>query len=192
MLKTIMSEKMQAYVFVWSEARLRRVLMAWLAALSGFLLALILSSLCRQIGAYLFPPSPIIYLAEAARANADSSDAIRQSFSEDLFIIIASGIFLGTFGGAYAALRVVKQDVVTGWSVGFLMAIETLFSFAALNYPLWSLATIVVLCVLAAYGGGLLGQMINAKHGQPALYIAGKNNAYKAVREERPVSDDEI
>lgn len=158
-----------SYITHWDEGRIRRVMMATLAVLSGLLLGLIFSILACKIFFFLSPPSLYIDMADPTELQALMSTVS----STDFFVELAAWS-VAILGGGYCAVRIGNMGPHLAWVVGALIylfpyqvtepfqGLGVLATFMALPHPAWVMGLSLGLGVAAAYVAGLLGSYVNS------------------------------
>ncbi|MDC7683479.1 hypothetical protein PQU92_09345 [Asticcacaulis sp. BYS171W] len=155
MAKQSMLIRLRNWFTDWSEDKTRAVLNVTLAVLTGLLLGLVLDTVFRQIGNYIFPPPPTFDMAspEDIRTLLDTVPA-------DAYIIKLVSWTLGTFGGGYIAVRMARTGAFPAWLTGILLVASYMIHMSIIPHPNWVVMICLPLCAVSAYGAGLLGNYV--------------------------------
>lgn len=152
-------DRFQVWLGEWNEAKTRQTLIVVLAVLVGVLIGMVLDTALRSIGDYIFPPPPILDIADKEQLRE-----LLKTWPESYFIKIISWA-VGTLGGGYAAVRIAKMGQFPAWIVGIMLFAGYLIDLVRLPNPLWVMLLCPVLVGLCAWGSGWLGMYMNYKRG---------------------------
>ncbi len=150
--------RFQTWLGEWNDAKTRQVLVVVLAVLLGVLIGMVLDTALRSIGDYIFPPPPILDMAD--------KDQLRELYKtmpmEAYFIKMVSWAF-GTLGGGYCAVRIAKLGQFPAWIVGILLFAGYTIGMLGLPNPLWVTILCPVLVGVSAWAGGWLGMYVTVQ-----------------------------
>jgi hypothetical protein len=163
------SDKALAWLTVWDETRLRRVMFTVLGVMSGLLVALFTAIVACSVFFYLFPNNVYLDMADTEQAIELMKTVPANDFIVEL---LAWALAVGL--GAYAAERIAKRGGYPAWLTGALFfafpypatrpfeGSGVLATFLAIPHPLWVVLISVPLIGLAAYGAGYAAVQVNA------------------------------
>ncbi len=150
--------RFQEWLSEWNDAKTRQVLIVVFAVLLGVLAGMVLDTALRWVGDYIFPPPPILDIAD--------KDQLRELYKtmpmEAYFIKMVSWAF-GTLGGGYFAVRIAKMGQFPAWIVGILLFAGYLIGMLGLPNPIWVVILCPILVGACAWGGGWLGMYMNVR-----------------------------
>lgn len=150
--------KIGAWLGGWDEAKARRVLSVTLAVLTGLLLGLVLDTLFRKTGNFIFPPPPTFDMA-----SAEDKLALLETVAADYYVIKLAGWVIGTFGGAYLAVRMALTGQYPAWVTGILLYAAFLIHMTLVPHPLWVIALSVPLCIASIWLAAQAGHQVSLR-----------------------------
>lgn len=153
------TDSLSGWMGEWDEDKLRRVLSVTLAVLTGLLLGMVLDTVFRKTGNFIFPPPPTLDMAtpEEIRALLDTIPA-------DAYIVKLLGWTVGTFGGGYLAARMAHTGGYPAWLTAILLYAGFLIHMLVIPHPQWVLFISIPMCAVAAYLAGLAGMQATMQH----------------------------
>ena len=160
MVKSSFTARFRAWLNEWSDAKTRQVLIVVLAVLLGLLLGMVVDTIMRNVGNYIFPPPPILDMADPEQLRE-----LYKTMPVEAYIIKIFSWAIGTLAGGYCAVRVSKMGQFPAWMVGILLFAGYLIGLQpwALPNPLWVLLLCPVLVGACAWGGGWLGMYVTVQ-----------------------------
>jgi len=149
-------ESMMVWLTQWDKPRLHRFLLALLGVLAGILLGLVLNTIFRQVGDFLFPPPPMIDMVSAEQASA-----LMKTMPPGFYSVELCSWTCAAMVGAYVSVRIARQGQLQAWITGFILGLTQIWVMLKIPHPIWVVVLSVILCGLAAYGMGLIAERIN-------------------------------
>ena len=155
MAKASVTDRLVAWFTVWDEDKTRGVLNVTLAVLTGLLFGMVLDTIFRQVGNYMFPPPPTFDMA-----SAEDIAQLLDTVPADAYIIKLISWTFGTFGGGYLAVRMAKVGAFPAWITGVLLMASYMIHMSLIPHPNWVVLICLPLCAVSAFAAGLLGNFI--------------------------------
>ncbi|MFT3997329.1 MAG: hypothetical protein QM667_07975 [Asticcacaulis sp.] len=152
MSKGSVTERLAGWFTEWHEDKTRSVLNVTLAVLTGLLFGMVLDTILRQVGNYMFPPPPTFDMA-----SPEDIAALLDTVPADAYIIKLVSWTLGTFGGGYLAVRVAKVGAFPAWITGILLVAGYMIHMSVIPHPNWVILICLPLCAVSSFFAGLLG-----------------------------------
>jgi uncharacterized protein YneF (UPF0154 family) len=139
----------------WDDDKIRATLSVTLAILTGLLLGMVIDTIFRQIGNYVFPPPPTFDMA-----SHEDIKALLDTIPAEVYVIKLVAWTLGTFGGAYLAVRMAKVGLFPAWITAILLVAGYMIQMTLVPHPMWVVFVASGLSVAAAIGGAFLAQYV--------------------------------
>ncbi|BBF81924.1 hypothetical protein [Asticcacaulis excentricus] len=152
MAKASVTDRLVTWFTVWDEDKTRSVLNITLAVLTGLLFGMVLDTILRQVGNYMFPPPPTFDMA-----SPEDIAKLLDTVPADAYIIKIISWALGTFGGGYLAVRMAKVGAFPAWLTGVLLVASYMIHMSFIPHPTWVVLICLPLCAVSAFAAGLLG-----------------------------------
>lgn len=158
MVRSTFFSRFQEWLSEWDETKTRQVLVVVLAVLVGLLVGLIIDTAMRLLGDFMFPPPPVLNMADKEQLKE-----LYTTMAGEAFAIKILSWALGTLAGGYTAVRVAKMGQFPAWIVGILLYAGYLIGLLSLPVPLWVIIVCPLLVAACAYGAGWLGMYITVQ-----------------------------
>lgn len=152
MAKASMFQSLASWFTEWNDAKTRSVLNITLAVLTGLLLGMVLDTIFRQVGNYMFPPPPTFDMA-----SPEDIAALMHTIPADAYIIKLVAWTVATFGGGYLAVRMARVGAFPAWIVAVLLIAGFMIHMSLIPHPNWVIMMCVPLCAVSAFAAGMLG-----------------------------------
>lgn len=152
MAKASVGERLLAWFTVWDEDKTRSVLNITLAVLTGLLFGMVLDTILRQVGNYMFPPPPTFDMA-----SPEDIAALLDTVPADAYIIKLISWAFGTFGGGYLAVRMAKVGAFPAWITAILLVAGYMIHMSIIPHPNWVILICLPLSAVSAFAAGLAG-----------------------------------
>ncbi|WP_140984795.1 hypothetical protein [Asticcacaulis tiandongensis] len=159
MPRRTLTHSLASWLGEWDEDKLRRVLHVTLAVLTGLLAGMVLDTLFRLTGNFIFPPPPTLDMA-----SSEDIRALLDTIPADAYIVKLLGWTLGTFGGGYLAARIARTGGYPAWLTAILLYAGFLLHLLIIPHPNWVVFISIPLCGVAAYLAGLAGMQATMRH----------------------------
>jgi len=143
----------------WDRERVRRVLRVTLAVLTGLLAGMVLDTLFRLIGNFIFPPPPTLNMA-----SVEDIRALLDTVPADAYVVKLLGWMVGTFVGGCLAVRIARVGGYPAWLTGLWLYAAFLIHLLIVPHPVWVIWLSMPLCGAAACLAGLVGQQVTWRH----------------------------
>lgn len=154
----------QDWLAQWGENRTRGFLAVVLAVLTGFLVGLVVDTLAHRVGDFIFPPPPILDMADR-----DQLQALYDTMPIEAFWVQILSWSVGTLAGGYTAVRMAKTGQFPAWMVGVLLLAGYMIGMLWLHNPMWLVILCPLLVAACAWAGGWLGMYVNVLKERRAL-----------------------
>jgi len=155
MAKASVTERLWVWFTEWGEDKTRSVLNITLAVLTGLLFGMVLDTILRQVGNYMFPPPPTFDMA-----SPEDIAALLDTVPADAYIIKLVSWALGTFGGGYLAVRMAKVGAYPAWLTGILLVAGYMIHMSIIPHPGWVILICLPLSAVSAFAAGLVGNYV--------------------------------
>ena len=150
--------RFQDWLNEWNDGKTRQILIVVLGVLLGLLVGMVLDTILHSVGNYLFPPPPILDMAD----HEQLKELYKTMPLEAYFIqIISWG--LGTLAGGYCAVRVAKLGQFPAWIVGILLFSGYLIGMLGLPNPIWVILLCPVLVAVCSWASGWVGMFVTVQ-----------------------------
>lgn len=146
---------MRRWLLEWDDEKTRRVLVTMLAILSGLLLGLVVQTIFKEVGDYLFPPPPLLDMV-----TPEERLELMHTIPSAAFVITLVSWAIGALCGAYVAVRIAKTGQYPGWIVGILLFAGDLIVIVSTPHPMWFNLISVPLVAVSAFVGAWLGYLV--------------------------------
>ncbi|WAC48090.1 hypothetical protein OVA03_15550 [Asticcacaulis sp. SL142] len=155
MAQTRFSDVMRRWLLEWDDEKTRRALVSTLAVLLGLLLGMVLQTIFKEVGDYLFPPPPLLDMV-----TPEERLELMSTIPSAAFVITLVSWAVGALFGAYVAVRVAKTGQYPGWIVGILLFAGDLMTIISTPHPMWFNLISVPLVAVSAFVGAWLGYVV--------------------------------
>ncbi len=163
MVKSTFFSRFQNWISEWDETKTRQVLVVLLAVLCGLLLGMFIDTVMHALGDYLFPPPPVLNMADKEQLAE-----LYKTMAPEAFSIKIISWAVGTLAGGYTAVRMAKKGQFPAWIVGILLFAGYLIALIGLPNPMWLLILCPLLVAVCACGAGWLGMYVTVQKSQSA------------------------